>query len=127
MARKQIRLSELSPDELEDLVVDHTNAFFAEVKMVADKAAAQYSPVELAKRHPIATAGVAMAAAVFLLRLFKGGGRKGGGDADRGGKPSFFGSMLASIGGSVGGFIPQIAMLLISRWQAAKVAEEHTR
>ena len=68
MSRPRPRVSDLTPEELELLALEHVESLFIELRVASGLVREQYHPVKLIKRHPFVAAGLAAAAAFMLAR-----------------------------------------------------------
>ena len=106
MSKPRPRVSDLNPEELEILALEHVESMFIELRATSAVAREQYHPVKLIKRHPFVAAGLAAAAAFMLARYVQ---RKPAGSS--GGKaaaPGLLDSLLSGVAGAAGSALPEL-------------------
>ena len=112
MSRPRPRVSDLTPDELELLALEHVESMFIELRATGGIVREQCHPVKLIQRHPFAAAGLTAAAAFMLARYLQ---RKPAGNS--GGKapaaaPGLLDSLLSGVAGAAGSALPE----LVASW-----------
>ena len=114
MSRPRPRVSDLTPEELELLALEHVESMFIELRATSGIVREQYHPVKLIKRHPFVAAGLAAAAAFMLARYLqrKTAGSSGGKPAAA--TPGLFDSLLSDVAGAAGSALPA----LVTSWLA---------
>ena len=110
MTRPRPRVSNLTPEELEILALEHVEGMFIELRATCEVVREQYHPVKLAKRHPFVAAGLAAAAAFMLARALR---RKPAGSSGET-APGLFDSLLSGLAGAAGRALPE----LVASWLA---------
>ncbi len=112
MNKPRPRVSDLPPEELELLALEHVESMFIELRAASGTVREQYDPVKLIKRHPFVAAGLAAAAAFMLARYVqrKPAGSSGGKTAS----PGLFDSLLSGVAGAAGSALPE----LVASWLA---------
>ena len=113
MSRPRPRVSDLTPEELELLALEHVESMFIELRATSGVVREQYHPVKLIKRHPFVAAGLAAAAAFMLARHLqqKPAGSSGEKAAAA---PGLFDSLLSGVAGAAGSALPE----LVASWLA---------
>ncbi len=100
------RVSDLTPEELELLALDHVEGMFVELDATRAAVREQCHPLKLIKRHPFIAAGLAAGAAFLLVRLFR---RKPAGNSSEkaaSDPPGFFDSLFSGAAGAAGRALP---------------------
>ena len=100
------RVSDLTPEELERLALQHVDSMFCELDAACRLVREEYQPVKLIQRHPFISAGLAAAAAFLLGRhlLRKPAGSSGGEAA----APGLFDSLLSGVAGAASRALPEL-------------------
>ena len=114
MSRPRPRVSDLTPEELELLALEHVESMFIEFRATRGIVRDQYQPVKLIKRHPWIAAGLAAAAAFMLARFLQ---RKPAGSSSEkaaAATPGLFDSLLSGVAGAAGSALPE----LVASWVA---------
>ena len=114
MSRPRPRVSDLTPEELELLALEHVESAFIELRATWGIVREQYHPVKLVKRHPFVAAGLAAAAAFMLARYLRR--KPAGSSGERAATPGFFDSLLSGAAGAAGRALPG----LVASWLARK-------
>jgi hypothetical protein len=71
MSQDRPSMSNLTPDELELLALDHIEKMFIEIRATCVVVHDQYRPMKLVKRHPLIATGIATAASVIIYRFLR--------------------------------------------------------
>lgn len=114
-------LSDLAPEEIERIAHEHVKGIVSEIQAAADALHARVHPVNVIKRHPLATAALAGAAAFLLARMFRGSRRAPAYSAAQaaGSEPSvgkaFGRSLLSGVAGALGRALPDLLLMWYSR------------
>lgn len=103
MSRPRPRVSDLTPDELEMLALEHVESVFIEGRAAYAVLRAEYHPVKLIKRHPLITAAVAAGGAFLLFQCLR---KKPAGDTCGAQTPGAFDSLLSGLAGAAGNALP---------------------
>lgn len=112
MSRPRPRVSDLTPEELEILALEHVESMFIELRAISGVVREQYHPVKLIKRHPLAAAGLAAAAAFMLARYVPRKPARSSGEKVA--APGLFDSLLSGVAGAAGSALPE----LVASWLA---------
>ena len=108
MSRSRPRVSDLTPEELEILALEHVQSMFIELRAMCEVAGEQYHPVKLAKRHPFVAAGLAAAAAFMLARYLRSKPAGSSGRKPAAAAPKLFDSLLSGLAGAAGRALPEL-------------------
>ena len=100
MSKPRPSLSDLTPEELELLALEHVANTFLELRAACQVAREQYDPVKLAKRHPFVATGLAAAAGFMLARRLRS--RPDGCSGQKTGTSRLFGSLLSGATSAAG-------------------------
>ena len=106
------RLSDLTPDELEVLALQHVDSAFLEVDAACRLVREEYHPVRLIERHPFIAAGLAAAAAFMLGRRLSA--KPAASSAEK--APGLLDSVLSGVAGAAGRMLPE----LLASWMAQR-------
>jgi hypothetical protein len=108
-------LGDLTPDEIERLAQEHLNGMVAEIRAATSEVRARAHPVNIAKKHPLAVAALAGAAAFLLVRLLSSTPRASAAPPPPGGETpqrpagrTLGGTLLAGIGVAAGRMLPSL-------------------
>ena len=71
MSGTRPRVSDLTPEELEILAMEHVASVFTELRAACAVVRERCHPVSLVKRHPLVAAGLAAAAGFVLVRYLR--------------------------------------------------------
>jgi hypothetical protein len=112
MSKPRPRVSDLTPEELEMLALEHIENVFIELRAAREVVREQCNPVRLVKRHPLVAAGLAAAAALALVRNLRKGFAEAPGQ--KAATPRLFDSLLAGVAGAAGRALPE----LLASWLA---------
>ena len=112
MSRPRPRVSDLTPEELELLALEHVESMFIELHAACGVVREQYHPVKLIKRHPFVAAGLAATAAFMLARSLRR--KPAGSSGEKAAAPGLFDSLLSGVAGAAGRALPQ----LVASWLA---------
>ena len=115
MSRPRPRVSDLTPEELEMLALEHLENMFIELGATGEVVREQYHPVKLIKRHPFAAAGLAAAAAFMMARYVRREPAGSSGDKASGAAPTFFDSLLSGATGAAGRALPELLASWLSQ------------
>ena len=112
MSRPRPRVSDLTPEELELLALEHVECMFIELRATCGVVREQYHPVKLIKCHPFVAAALAAAAAFMLARSLR---RKTAGSCgEKAAAPGMLDSLLSGVAGAAGSALPE----LVASWLA---------
>jgi ABC-type Fe3+ transport system permease subunit len=120
-------LSEMAPGELERLAHGHVDRMLADIQAAGARIKADYHPLAIARRHPVAAVAAAGAAGLLLVRLLRSSQRGAGASLPQGGAASqslnrtFANSLLSAIAGAAGRALPG----LVLSWSAHQQKSEH--
>ncbi len=67
----QPRVSDLTPEELERLALEHVESMFIELHATSEGVRERCQPVRLIKRHPLIAAGLAATTAATIVILVR--------------------------------------------------------
>ena len=112
MNRPRPRVSDLTPEELEILALEHVESLFIELRATCEVARAEYHPVKLVKRHPFVAAGLAAAGAFMLVRYLRRKPAGTSGEKAAAAAPRVFDSLLSGVAGAAGRALPE----LVASW-----------
>ena len=70
--RAPAHLCDLSPEELDRRAREHVDGFFGEVRGIGEHVRTEWHPLNLARKHPVATAAVIGVAGFAVARLLRG-------------------------------------------------------
>ena len=112
MSRPRPRVSDLTPEELELLALEHVESMFIELRAACGVVREQYHPVKWIKRHPFAAAALAAAAAFMLARYVQR--KPAGSSGEKTASPGMFDSLLSGVAGAAGSALPE----LVASWLA---------
>lgn len=112
MSRPRPRVSDLTPEELELLALEHVESMFIELRAAGGVVREQYHPAKLIKRHPFVAVGLAAAAAFMLARSLRG--KPAGSSDEKTATPGLFDSLLSGVAGAAGSALPE----LLTSWLA---------
>ncbi|MCX5656205.1 MAG: hypothetical protein NTY65_16330 [Planctomycetota bacterium] len=121
MDRTPIRLSDLPPEEIERQARWHVDGFFGEVRAAGEHVRAECHPLNLVRKHPLATAAVIGVAGFAVARLFRGTRRAPRGAAAEpvhqveGLGRTFGRTLLAGLAGSAARVLPDLVMAYLRR------------
>jgi hypothetical protein len=101
-------MSDLTPEELEILALEHVESVFIELRATCEAACEQCHPVKLAKRHPFAAAGLAAAAALMLVRHLRRRPAGSSGQKAAVAAPGLVDSLLSGVAGAAGRALPEL-------------------
>ena len=116
MSRPRPRVSDLTPEELELLALEHVESMFIELRAMCGVVREQYHPVKVIKRHPFVAAGLAAAAAFMLARYLRRKPAGSSGEKAAAAAPRLFDSLLSGVAGAAGRVLPE----LVASWLARK-------
>jgi hypothetical protein len=114
MSRPRPRVSDLTPEALELLALEHVESMFIELRATSRIVREQYHPVKLIKRHPFVAAGLAAAAAFILGRHLQRKPAGSSGERTAAAAPGLFDSLLSGVAGAAGRALPE----LVTSWLA---------
>ena len=114
MSRPRPRVSDLTPEELELLALEHVESMFVEFRATSGTVREQYNPVKLIKRHPFIAAGLAAAAAFMLARYVQRKPAGSSGEKAAAAAPGLLDSLLSGVAGAAGSALPE----LLTSWLA---------
>ena len=112
MSKPHPRVSDLTPEELEILALEHVESMFIELDATCEAVREQYHPVKLIKRHPFVAAGLAAAAAFMLVRYLRRKPAGSSGAKAAAAAPGLFDSLLSGVAGAAGRALPG----LVASW-----------
>ncbi len=115
MSTPRPRVSDLTPEELEILALEHVASMFIELRATGASVREQYHPMKLIRRHPFVAAGLAAGAAFLLVRLFR---RKSAGNSAEKAAPAgpgFLDSLLSGAAGAAGRALPDLVASWLTR------------
>ena len=115
MSRPRPRVSDLTPEELEILALEHVENMFIELRATSEVVREQYHPVKLAKRHPFVAAGLAAAAAFMLARYLRREPAGSSGEKAAAATPSLFDSLLSGVADAAGRALPELVASLLTQ------------
>jgi hypothetical protein len=110
MSRSRPHISNLTPEELEVLALEHVASMFIELRATCEAVREQYHPMKLAKRHPFVAAALAAAAGFVVVRYLRR--KPAGSSADKAAAPGLIDSLLSGAAGSAGRMLPE----LVASW-----------
>ncbi|MGD0999528.1 MAG: hypothetical protein ABSA67_02410 [Candidatus Brocadiia bacterium] len=113
MSDPRPRVSDLTPEELELLALEHVESMFIELRATSAAAREQCHPVKLIKAHPFIAAGIA-AAAFMLARQLSPKPAGSSGKKAAAAAPGLFDSLLSGVAGAAGNALPE----LVASWLA---------
>ncbi|MGO8703692.1 MAG: hypothetical protein ACLQVA_07720 [Candidatus Brocadiia bacterium] len=96
MSDPRPRVSDLTPEELELLALEHVESMFIELRATSGTVGEQCRPAKLIERHPFLVMGIAAGAGFMLARHLQ---RKPGGKAAAA-APGWFDSLLSAVAGA---------------------------
>jgi hypothetical protein len=114
MSKPRPRVSDLTPEELELLALEHVESMFIELRTASGVVREQYHPVKLIKRHPFVAAGLTAAAAFMLARYLQRKPAGSSGEKTAAAAPGLFDSLLSGVAGAAGSALPE----LVASWLA---------
>jgi len=114
MSKPRPRVSDLTPEELELLALEHVENMFIELRATCGAVREQYHPVKLIKRHPFVAAALATAAAFMLVRSLRRKPAGSSGEKAAAAAPGLFDSLLSGVAGAAGRALPE----LVASWLA---------
>ena len=114
MSSPRPRMSDLTPEELELLALEHVESMFIELRATSGIVREQYHPVKLIKRHPFVAAGLAAAAAFMLARYLRRKPAGSAGEKAAAAAPGLLDSLLSGVAGAAGSALPE----LVASWLA---------
>ena len=110
MSSPRPRVSNLTPEELELLALEHVESMFIELHATCGVVREQYHPVKLIKRRPLVAAAFAAAAAFMLVRYVRR--KPAGSSGEKAAAPGLFNSLLSGLAGAAGRALPG----LVASW-----------
>ena len=110
MSKTHPRMSDLTPEELEILALEHVENMFSELRATCEVVREQYHPVKLAKRHPFVAAALAAAAGFVVVRYLRR--KPAGSSGEKAAAPGLFDSLLSGLAGAAGRAVPG----LVASW-----------
>ena len=113
MSGARPRLSDLTPEELELLALEHVESMFIELRATSAIVREQYHPVKLAKRHPFAAAGLAAVTAFMMARYLRRKPTASSGDKVV--AQGLFDSLLSGVAGAAGHALPELVASLLTQ------------
>ena len=116
MSSPRPRVSDLTPEELELLALEHVESMFIELRAACGVVREQYHPVKVIKRHPLVAAGLTAAAAFMLARYLRRKPAGSSGEKAAAAAPELFDSLLSGVAGAAGRVLPE----LVASWLARK-------
>lgn len=108
MSRTRPQMSDLTPEELEILALEHVENMFSELRATCEVVREQYHPLKLVKRHPFVAAALAAAAGFVVVRSLRRKPAEGSGEKTAG----LFESLLSGVAGATGRALPG----LVASW-----------
>jgi hypothetical protein len=113
MDRAPIRLCDLPPEELERLARWHVDGFFGEVRAAGEHVRTECHPLNLVRKHPLATAAVIGVAGFAVARLLRGRRRtpRGAAEPMRAAEPigrTVGRTLLSGLAGSAAALLPEL-------------------
>jgi hypothetical protein len=108
-------MSDLTPEELELLALEHVEGAFIELRAASTVVRDQYHPVKLAKRHPFVALGLAAAAAFLLARYLGRGSAGNSGEKASARAQTGFDALLSSVASAAGRELPGWVASWLSR------------
>ncbi len=115
MSRPRPRVSDLTPEELELLALEHVESMFIEIRATSGIVREQYRPVKLIKRHPFVAAGLAAAAAFMLARFVQRKPVGSSGEKAAASTPGLLDSLLSGVAGAAGNALPELVASWLSQ------------
>jgi hypothetical protein len=115
MSKPRPRVSDLSPEELELLALEHVESMFIEFRATSGIVREQYHPVKLIKRHPFVAAGLAAAAAFMLARYLQRKPAGSSGEKAAAAAPGLLDSLLSGLAGAAGNALPELVTSWLSQ------------
>ena len=112
MSKPHPRVSDLTPEELEILALEHVESMFIELRATCEVVREQYHPEKLIKRHPFVAVGLAAAAGFMLVRYLRR--KSAGSSGEKAAAPALLDSFLSGVAGAVGRALPE----LVASWLA---------
>lgn len=107
MSTPRPRVSQLTPEELELLALEHVESMFIEVRATGRNVGEQCNPVKLVRAHPWIAAGLAAAAGVLLARYLRSGPAPCSAPKPAGAAPGgVFDSLLSIASSAAAGVLP---------------------
>lgn len=128
MDRASLHLSDLPAEELDRLARAHVDGFFGEVRGAGEHVRTEWTPLTLAKKHPVATAAVVGAGGLAVALLLRGGRRTPRGAAAepiRAVEPltrTVGRTLLSGLAGSAATMLPELLMAYLRRRNAGRDA-----
>ena len=113
MSNPRPRVSDLTPEELELLALEHVENVFIELRATCRAVREQCDPVKLAKRHPMVAAGLAAAAALALVRNLRR--TRAGGSGQKAAGPTLIDSLFSGLAGAAGRALPELLASWLNR------------
>ena len=114
MSRPRPRVSDLTPEELELLALEHVESMFIELRAACGVVREQYHPVKLIKRHPFVAVALAAAAGLVVVRFLRRKPAGSSGEKAAAAWPGLFDSLLSGVAGAAGRALPE----LVASWLA---------
>jgi hypothetical protein len=114
MSRPRPRVSDLTPEELELLALEHVESMFIELRAASGIVREECHPAKLIKRHPFVAAGLAAAAAFMLAQYVQR--KPAGSSSEKSAMPGMFDSLLSGVAGAAGNALPE----LLASWLAPR-------
>lgn len=115
MSRPRQSVSDLTPEELELLALEHVENLFIELRATCEVVREQYHPVKLARRHPFVAAGLASGAALMLVRYLRRKPAGNSGTKVAAAAPGMFDSLLSGVAGAAGRALPGLLASWLGR------------
>jgi hypothetical protein len=118
------RLSDLPAEELDRLARAHVDGFFGEVRGAGEHVRTEWTPLALAKKHPVATAAVVGAGGLAVVLLLRGGRRtprSAAAEPIRAVEPlgrTVGRTLLSGLAGSAATMLPELLMAYLRRRNA---------
>jgi hypothetical protein len=106
MSTSRPRVSDLTPEELELLALEHVESMFIELRATSGVVREQYHPVKLIKRHPFVAAGLAAAAAFMLARYVQR--KSAGSSGEKRARPGLFDNLLSGVTSAASSALPEL-------------------
>jgi len=110
MSKLHPRMSDLTPEELEILALEHVENMFGELRATCEAVREQYHPVKLVKRHPFVAAALAAAAGFVAVRYIRR--KPAGSSGEKAAAPALLDSLLSGLAGAAGRALPG----LVASW-----------
>lgn len=109
-------VSNLTPEELEALALEHVASMFVEIRATCEVVREEYHPVKLVKRHPFIAAGLAAAAGFLLVRHLQRKPADKPGEKAAAAAPGPFDALLSGVVGAASRALPD----LVASWLAKR-------